>query len=117
MSYLIRPIAIVSIAVLSTYVLLFYRAWFVRYMCWAMLFAIPWIAYNFTIYHQPVSPYYHREAFTVFTRFGEGLLGNLFSPSRGLFVFSPVLLFALSGFVVALRDREQRPLNLAYGAI
>ena len=41
MAYLIRPIAIVSIAVLSTYVLLFYRAWFVRYMCWAMLIAIP----------------------------------------------------------------------------
>jgi hypothetical protein len=117
MAYLIRPTAIVSITVLSTYVLLFYRAWLVRYMCWAMLVAIPWIAYNFTIYHRPVPPYYHREAFSVFTRFVEGLLGNLFSPSRGLFVFSPVLLFALSGFVLALRDREQRPLNLAYGAI
>jgi len=32
-------------------------------------------------------------------------------------VFSPVLLFAPSGFVLALRDRAQRPLNLAYGAI
>lgn len=117
MAYLIRPIAIVSIAVLSTYVLIFYRAWFVRYICWAMLVAIPWIAYNFTIYHEPVPPYYHREAFSVFTRFVEGLLGNLVSPSRGLFVFSPVLLFALSGFVLALRDREQRPLNFAYGAI
>ncbi len=117
MAYLIRPTAIVSVAVLSTYVLLFYRAWFVRYMCWAMLIAVPWIAYNFTIYHRPIPPYYHREAFSVFTRFVEGLLGNLFSPSRGLLVFSPVLLFALSGFLLALRDREQRPLNLAYGAI
>ncbi len=117
MAYLVRPIAIVSIAVLSTYVLLFYRAWFVRYVCWAMLVAIPWIAYNFTIYHHPVPDYYHREAFSVFTQFREGLLGNLFSPSRGLFVFSPVLLFALSGFALALRDREDRPLSLAYGAI
>ncbi len=117
MAYLIRPTAIVSIAVLSTYVLLYYRSWFVRYMCWAMLIAIPWIAFNFAIYHRPVPPYYHREAFSVFTQFTEGLLGNLFSPSRGLFVFSPVLLFALSGFVLALRDREQRPLHLAYGAI
>ena len=32
--------------------------------------------------------------------FAEGLLGNLFSPSRGLFIFSPVLLLALSGFVL-----------------
>ena len=117
MAYLVRPIAIISIVVLSTYVLLFYRAWFVRYMCWSMLVAIPWITYNFTIYHHAVPAYYHSEAFSQSTRFGEGLLGNLLSPSRGLFVFSPVLLFALSGFALAMRDREQRPLNLAYGAI
>jgi hypothetical protein len=117
MAYLIRPTALVSIIALSTYVLLFQRAWLARYMGWSMLVAIPWIAYNFSIYRRPVPPYYHREAFSVHTRFVEGMLSNLFSPSRGLFVFSPVLLFALSGFILALRDREQRPLNLAYGAI
>ena len=117
MAYLIRPTAVVSIAVLSIYVLLFHRAWFVRYMCWAMLVALPWIAYNFTVYGGPLPAYYSREAFSAQTRFVEGLLGNLFSPSRGLFVFSPVLLFALSGFVLALRVRVHRPLNIAYGAI
>jgi len=117
MAYVIRPTAIVSIIALSTYVLLFHRAWFVPYVCWAMLVALPWITYNFTIYGHPLPAYYSNEAFSVYTRFVEGLLGNLFSPSRGLFVFSPVLLFALSGFVLALRDRELRPLMLAYGAI
>jgi hypothetical protein len=117
MAYLIRPTALVPITVLSTYVLLFRRVWFVRYLCWAMVIALPWIAYNFTIYGRPFPVYYNREAFSAQTRFVEGLLGNLFSPSRGLFVFSPVLLFAPSGFVLALRDRAQRPLNIAYGAI
>jgi hypothetical protein len=82
-----------------------------------MLIALPWIWYNFSVYHALLPWYYWHEAFSATTNFTEGLLGNLFSPSRGLFVFSPVLLFALSGFVLALRDREQRPLTIAYGAI
>jgi len=45
------------------------------------------------------------------------LLGNLISPARGLFVFSPVLIFAISGFVLAMRQREQRPLHLTFGLI
>jgi hypothetical protein len=117
MAYLMRPTAIVAIIVLSTYVMLRYRAWFVRYLCWAMLIAVPWCAFNLKIYHHLVPFYYHNNAFSEQSRLVTGLLGNLFSPSRGLFVFSPVLLFSISGFVLALRDREQRPLNLAYGAI
>jgi hypothetical protein len=40
--------------------------------------------------------------------FGEALLGNLISPARGLFVFSPVLIFAIGGFWLAMRTREGR---------
>ena len=116
-AYVIRPTAIVPLAVLSLYVLLFHRAWFARYVCWGLLIAVPWALYNFSIYGLPLPPYYKREAFSATTRFVAGLLGNLFSPSRGLFVFSPVLLFALSGFVLALRDRAQRPLHISYGVI
>ena len=116
-AYLMRPTAIVPITVLSTYVLFFHRRWFGRYLCWAMSIAVPWIAYNCAIYHHMLPSYYFTGAFSVGSHLFEGLLGNLFSPSRGLLVFSPVLLFALSGFVFAMRDQAQRPLHLAYGAI
>ena len=98
MAYLIRPTAIVPIAMLSTYVLAYHRAWFVKYLCWAMLIAVPWVAFNLAVYKSLLPPYYFEGAFSARTMFTEGLLGNLFSPSRGLFIFSPVLLFALSGF-------------------
>jgi len=117
MSYLMRPTAIVAIIVLSAYVAINYRAHFVRYVCWAMLVPIAWMTYNFTIYQQLLPPYYSMNAFSTQTRFVAGLLGNLISPSRGLFVFSPVLLFSLSGFIFALRDRTHRALHIAYGAI
>jgi hypothetical protein len=38
-----------------------------------------------------------------------GWLGLLISPSRGLFVYSPFLLFALAGFVIAWRRRPDEP--------
>jgi hypothetical protein len=82
-----------------------------------MVIATPWVVYNFAVHNALLPSYYSSEAFSQSTRFAEGLLGNLFSPSRGLFVFSPVLLFALSGFVLALRDPGQRPLHITYGAI
>jgi hypothetical protein len=39
-----------------------------------------------------------------------GLPGLLVSPSRGLFVFSPILLFAVAGAAIALRDRRRWPI-------
>jgi hypothetical protein len=117
MAYLMRPTAIVPIMLISCYILVCHREWLARYIGWSLLIAIPWIAYNLTVYHWILPPYYSREAFSETTRFTEGLLGNLFSPSRGLLVYSPVLIFALSGFVLALRDEAQRGLHIAYGAI
>jgi hypothetical protein len=117
MAYLMRPTAVVPIAVFSIYVLLYYRNWFLKYLGWAMIVALPWIAYNLAIYHWVLPPYYTTNAFSESSHFLEGVLGNLFSPSRGLFVFSPVLLFSLSGFILALREKEQRALHVAFGAI
>ena len=117
MAFLIRPTAIVPIAVLSAYVLIYYRSRFLPYVAWAMVIAIPWIVYNFSMYGHVMPPYYTAEAFSSGMRFVTGLFGNLSSPSRGLFVFSPVLLLALTGFALAMRDRTGRPLWIAFGAI
>lgn len=43
----------------------------------------------------------------------EGVAGLLFSPTRGLFVFSPFLLFVPLYFARVLRDRYQRGLTIA----
>jgi len=44
-----------------------------------------------------------REEFYGVGTLGEALLGNLVSPSRGLFVYTPVLLFAVAGAVARPR--------------
>jgi hypothetical protein len=117
-AYLIRPTASIPIVVITSYVFIYYRPWLIRYLSWAMLIAIPWIAFNLWIYRLIVPPYYlGAHSYAGAPSFEAAVAANLISPSRGLFVFSPVLLFALSGLVLSLRDKEQRPLHLAYGAI
>ena len=37
----------------------------------------------------------------------KGLAGNLFSPSKGLFVFSPILIFAAIGLVITIKRRGE----------
>ena len=115
--YMIRPTGIVPLGILSLYVLVYHRSSLPKYAAWLLLIAVPWIIFNFSVYGTPLSAYYVGEAFNAQSRFVEGLLGNLFSPSRGLFVFSPVLLFAVSGFAFALQSREQRPLAIALALI
>ncbi len=46
----------------------------------------------------------------------EGIAGLLFSPLRGLFIFSPFLLFVPCCFFLALRERRTRALTLAAAA-
>ena len=45
-------------------------------------------------------------------RFGEALLGHLISPSRGLFIFSPVLLLTLGGIIRHRRSILREPLGV-----
>ena len=116
-AYLIRPIASIPIVVLTSYVLAKYPTWWLRYLLWSMLIGVPWIAFNLAIYGAILPPYYLGLSYAGESSFSAALLGNLVSPSRGMFTYSPVLLFALTGFVFALHETEGRLLYLAYGAI
>lgn len=58
LSFIMRPTAAIPIAVLSGYVLVYYRAWFVRFMLWAACVAIPWMAFNIRTWGVALSPYY-----------------------------------------------------------
>jgi hypothetical protein len=117
MSFIIRPTAAIEIVILSVYVLVIHREWFVRYMLWAAVVAAPWFTYNWVIYNFPVPPYYLPGRIALSDTFSEALIGNLLSPARGLFVYSPVLILAVAGLMLALRERKDRPLHLAFAII
>jgi hypothetical protein len=70
------------------------------------LVAAPFLAWNLKLYGSPLAPYYMPGRIGVSGGLPGALAGNLVSPSRGLLVFSPVLLFSAVG--VALEASTKR---------
>lgn len=110
-AYVIRPTNSIPIAALSLLVLLRHRPYLLKFLMWGMAIAIPFIAFNYSVYRQPLSPYYLPTMLRGLNL--EALVGNLISPSRGLYVFSPVLAFAGLGIGLKLRDRTFGTLDIA----
>jgi hypothetical protein len=117
MAYVVRPTAAIAVVVLTIYVAVFYRRWLLRYIGWALLIAVPWLAFNLATYGALFSPYYLGLSYAGKLVFHEAFFGQLISPSRGLLVYSPVFLLAFTGFALSLRKAEDRALHLSYGAI
>ncbi|MCX6043601.1 MAG: hypothetical protein NT075_00700 [Chloroflexi bacterium] len=97
MAYVVRPTNSLSVFILSLYVLLYFRPYFIRYCLWGLLIAVPFIAYNFSLYGGLLSSYYQAGRIGATGQLSEALLGNLISPARGLLIYSPIFLFAFVG--------------------
>ncbi|MBU0708691.1 hypothetical protein KJ596_02980 [Patescibacteria group bacterium] len=106
-SFVIRPTNALSVLFLTLYVLIFYREYFVKYITWSLVVAIPFLLYNFSVYDNLLPPYYYPARVGQSGFWGEALVGNLVSPGRGLFVFSPILLFSLWGIWLSIRGKER----------
>jgi hypothetical protein len=105
-SFVIRPTNAVPIILFTIYVFLKYRNYLLRFLLWSLPVAVPFFAYNFAVYHAPLSSYYHGLRASSPAVFFEGLAAHLIRTGRGLFVFSPVLLFAFYGVFLKVRDRK-----------
>lgn len=107
MAYVIRPAASVWIIVACVYAL--------RVCSWrqaAFLFGaggfvgILFAAYNLHIYESILPPYYSPNRVFHNTQFLEALAGNLVSPARGIFIWSPVFLFSMYGAYCLMRGEQ-----------
>jgi hypothetical protein len=110
-SYVIRPTNVVSIFLLTVYVAIQYRRYLLHYLLWAMIIAVPFLFFNFSIYHSLLSPYYSPQKIGSNPDFFEALAGNLISPARGLFVFTPILLFSIYGVVLRIKNNQADKLD------
>jgi hypothetical protein len=106
-TYFVRPTFSVPIIAITIYILLFHRRLFLPYAAAGVAWFAVFVAYSWFHYHQLLPNYY-----LVYQHFGvntlaTALLGNLISPSRGLFVFVPSLAFV--GYLL-MRYRSDVPL-------
>lgn len=98
-SYLVRPTNSISLAFFGLYYLLNGSRLIWRYALGALLVFVPYAALNVHTYANVFPPYSYQllERLATPGQFTEALAGTLVSPNRGLFIFSPVLLFAIYG--------------------
>ena len=104
-AYLIRPTNSLSVALFGLYFLINHRRQIGIYILGTAAILLPYVLSNWLTYQNPFPPY----SYQLFQRFatpsivGEALVGTLFSPSRGLFIFTPLFLFAGFGAHLAAR--------------
>ncbi len=103
LSYTVRPTDALFVLVFTAYVAVRHRAYLPKYLLAATPIAAAFVAYNYTVYHAVLSPYYrtYSDGFLPhnWSKLVEALSGTLVSPGRGLFIFTPVFLFSIWSMV------------------
>lgn len=109
-AFIIRPTNSVSVLVITIYVLVFYRSYFLRYCLSAALLAIPFVLHNISLYGS-ILPRYFSAGRLGTPEIGQAMAANLVSPARGVFVFSPILFLIPAGIAGIWRKRGLEPLE------
>ena len=116
-SYLIRPTNSVSLFIFGLYVL-----WIYRIQSWRFIFAgifvlVTFFLYNHHVYGTFLSNYYMPSHMGSNGSFLKGLAGNFFSPSRGLFIYSPVIALLIPLIFFQLKNKQTSALWLCMLAV
>jgi hypothetical protein len=106
LAYVTRPTNSIAVVAYTLFVFLFYRKWLWKYLAWAAVVAIPFIAYSLTTYQSILPSYYQAFVRLAAATFFEALTGHWLSPSRGLLIFSPILILAIMGLWLTIKQRQ-----------
>lgn len=104
--YVCRPTSAIALAVLSAWVLWRHARSAAWYAGGVACVLVPFLFANHAWYGNWLPPYYWSERVGGSPYFWQALVGQLVSPSRGLFVFSPVLLFSIYGMWRRVREHH-----------
>lgn len=107
--YFVRPTSSVCIVAVSLYVFLYHREAFLRFSLTGAAWLALFVAYSWYHFGQSL-PSYYRASRLSFDQAWIALAGNLISPSRGVFVFVPILLFVAYLLVRFRRELIRRRL-------
>ena len=114
-AYAMRPTNSVWIVVLSVWMLVSHRRLFMPFAAGAVAVAAPFFVVNLASFHRVLPPYYAGGRLDPLPN-PEALAANLVSPSRGLLVFSPILLLAVAGLILKVRRGRLDGIDVAVAA-
>ena len=116
LAYFVRPTNVVPLVVFAIWVALRGRRPLLRFSCGAAGVLATFLLVDLAFYGQAVQPYFHASRVALSATTVEALLGNLVSPSRGLFTFVPVSVVCIYGFVLKRRAGDLGSLDVAVAA-
>ena len=107
--YFIRPSFALSIIGVSVYVFIRYRRAFVTLVLTGAAWLAAFLGYSYYHFGHLLPHYYQTQPYMMNfgASFWDGLSGTLVSPSRGLFIYSPMLLFV--GYLLVRYRKQLRP--------
>jgi hypothetical protein len=107
LSFICRPLSITIVCITTVYIALYHRRQLLPFITIGSAIAFVWFAYNWTVWGTLVPFYYIPGTFSVLPdqTWFDRLFGSLISPSRGLFVFSPVFILSAVGCFLKLHRR------------
>lgn len=91
-AYFVRPTANLPILAITVYIAIWHRRQLLRYIVTGAVWLVLFIGYSFHLYGKPLPNYYLARRLS-FGLFFQALGGHLISPSRGLLIYVPMLLF------------------------
>ena len=103
LAFAVRPSNAISCVVLAVYVAIHRRDQLSTFLLWAAPVAVVFFSYQVMVRHSLIPLYLTAPKMRI--PFREAVSMNFFSPSRGLFIFTPVFLFSLAGMVLAWKRR------------
>lgn len=115
-AYVMRPTNLIPLAVFSVWMLIWHRRRLGAYALGAVAVLGPFVAVNLRVWGSLLPPYYSGSRLGGNRDLLEALAGNLVSPSRGLLIFSPVLVLAGVGVWLTWRRRGLDPLYATVAA-
>lgn len=114
LAVVVRPTNAVIAVLLLALLCWRYRPMIIRFVSGAVLVLVPFLLYSRWQYGTFLPPYYQLSRLSDPVRygFGESILVNLVSPSRGLLFFDPVIVLAVIGVVLRTRRRVITPIDV-----
>ncbi len=119
-SYVIRPTNALPIALFSLFVLVRHRKRFPLFVGLGLVTILPVFADSYIKSGRLLDPYYSFSGGSGTVRTHprwDGLPGTLISPGRGLFIYSPVLLFFLVGLWLKIHRKQLKKIDIILLAI
>lgn len=114
--YFTRPTFSVTIMAVSLFILVYHRRMFLPYAITGAAWCALFICFSYVTSGGPLPPYFRAGQNLALHDAGSALCGVLFSPGRGMFVYSPILIVPFCWFL--RRFRSIQPFEwLAIGSI